>query len=413
MIRKVRFFGFFTFDRYILIGFLKNFFISISFFVIVYFFSNLLTELPTLLKKADYNQQITVANVFKNFFFKIPGYFFTVFPFAFLFSTSFVLGNFFKNNEIVSIIASGWNMRRITFIIVFLSFFFSVFLMYLNSYVIPNYNYESAKLEEKLYQDVKVQDVDNIQTYGEQGVSYFARYYNAKSKVFISIIILQKRELGKIAVDSDPIFAKDIFKSAGTAALITRISEADAAPKLKYPYLWMVKAEQLAWDEKLEKWIVKDAFRWEWDAAGNVTKMEEIHDMPLDLKERPEFFVKETRNISEMSISESTVYIDKLKKSKQSYEKEMVEYYSDKYAKPFSVFILAILSSALGRFFSRKHLLVSTLVFSFVIGGLYYMMINVGISLGKEGLLPPFVAAFLGNFISIGVFFYIKRFQLT
>ncbi len=47
--------------------------------------------------------------------------------------------------------------------------------MFLNFNYIPNYNYKSALMEEKLYREVKVKDVDNIQTYGEGDILYFSR----------------------------------------------------------------------------------------------------------------------------------------------------------------------------------------------------------------------------------------------
>lgn len=413
MFRKVNNFEFFLIDRYILGTFLKNLVFSLSFFLAIYFFSTMLTELPDLLKKAAYNPAVNFKNIMLNYSYKIPGFFFTIFPFAYLFSTSFILGSFFKNNEIISIVSAGMSIRRITFPIVLTGLACSIVLMFSNFFLVPDFNYKSAGIEEKLYQEAKVKDVDNVQNYGENGLLYFARYYNAKSKIFISFMLLKTKEGIKLSFKDFKKIDFQKISTLNTKGQIDEIAKNDFSLDVTFPYEWLIQGDELIWNEGQQAWIVKEGYQWKFDSNGKILSVDALRNTKLSIAERPEFFSKETRDIKEMSVTEGRIYIDKLKKSRQSYEKELVEFYSEKYAKPFSVFILALLSSAMGKFFSRKHLLVSTLLASFVIGTAYYVLINIGISLGKEKILTPFLAAFLGNFLSIGLYFWIKKHQMT
>ncbi|PKL14481.1 MAG: hypothetical protein CVV50_02485 [Spirochaetae bacterium HGW-Spirochaetae-6] len=413
--RNIRVLGFYTFDRYILFAFVKNFILSLFVFLAMYFFANMLTELPTLLKKVDSNNpNITVANVFTNYFLKIPSFFSTVFPFAYLFSTSYILGNYYKNNEIVSMITAGWSMRRITFMVVSFGFVCSLMMMVLNFSIIPNFNHKSSKMEELLYRETKGEDQSNIQTYGEGGIQYYARYYNNRNMLFASIMLVKSRTNAKsVSFSKMPDFNFENIDKMDVQAQINKISEINAEDKLVFPYEWIIRAEQLSWDKGLKNWKIKDGFKWIFDENGNVTKHEVLADTAIVLKETPDYFSKETREIKEMSREETLEYIEKLRKERKSFQGELVDFYSEKYGKPFSVFILAILASALGRFFSRKHLLVMTIVSSFVIAAVYFIILEIGVSLGKSGTLPPLVAAYAGNIVCIGIYFYIKRKQLT
>ncbi len=415
MFKKIRVLKFSIIDRYILSRFLKFFLVALFFFVAIYFFSNILAELPTILKKVKGNNQITVGAVFKNYFLKIPSFFMTVFPFAFLFTTSYILGSFYKNNEIIAIITSGWSMRRITVGIVLCSFIFSIGLMFLNFSFVPNYNYKSTQSEDKLYSDRNVkEDVNNLQTYGEGGILYFARNYLARRQEINSIKIMKTRNKNKMKISKIKSVVYDELKNLSVEENIKKITESEINSKIVYPYQWIIYGDQLKWNNSKKKWVLKKGKKFYFNEKGEQDKpVEELLNIEVDLKEKPGYFSKETKKVKEMSLNEALNFIAKLKKSQKSYKKHIVQLYNDKYANPFSVFILAILASSLGRFFSRKHLLIMTLLISFLIGAVYYILSNIGISLGNEDVLPPLIAAFLGNLLSIGFYFYIKRKQLT
>jgi len=414
-VRKIKYLNFFLIDRFILRGFLENFLISVSAFVAIYFFSTLLTELPSILKRAEINPQaVTLGNVLKNYIYKIPDFFLTVYPFSYLFSTSYILGSFYKNNEIVACITAGWSMRRITVGIVLFSIFSSILLVFMNNSFIPNNNYKSSAIEEEIYRETKESNVNNLQTYGENGIIYLSLYYNSRTKTFSRILLLKSREKNHgLEVSEMNVPDIDSLNTMNVTDQIKKITGENFSFAKFFPYEWMIKGNEMVWDEPTGKWIVKKGFKWSWNESGEIYNIEEYDSKPIDLVEKPAYFSKETRNIKEMTTEDTKLYIEKLKKSKQIYNKELVEFYSEKYAKPFSVFILALLSSALGRFFSRKHLLVMTIFFSFIIAAVYYVLINIGISLGKEEILPALPAAFLGNILSIGIYFFLKRKQLT
>jgi len=402
----------FKIEKYIAEVLIKNFLISIIFFLGVYLFSNIFAELPSLLKRSDYNDYVTVPNVIHYYSLKIPDFFLTVLPFAFLFATSYTLGKFYRNNEIIAFISSGLSLTRITFIVVVIGFIISLSVMFLNFSVIPSYNYKSALVEEKLYRKVRIEDEDRIQTYGDNGINYFARIFNAREKVFIGIILLKSSDQSVSVLEKKRLKIEDIENLSVEEQIKTISKEIDFNLTDSFSYSWGVKANRMNWDETSEKWVLQNGIYWEWDKNGNITKIEKFDIKIIDeIKEKPSFFAKDTKNIKEMNVNEFLEHIDKLKKSKQPYKKDLVEFYSEKYSKPFSVFILALLATSIGKAFSRKNLLIMTLLLSFLIALVYYLLINIGISIGKEGVLPPFIASFSGNIVSIFIYFYLKHIQ--
>jgi len=413
-LRKIKFLKIFKIEKYITSTLLKNFFVSSIFFLGIYLFSNILAELPSLLKRADYNEYITFNNIMRYYILKIPEYFFTVVPFAFLFATSYTLGRFYRNNEIIAFISSGLSITRITFAVVIIAFILSVALMFLNFNIIPNYNYNSALVEEKLYRKVRIEDEDRIQSYGDNGINYFARIFNSREKVFIGILILKSSEQSLDVRNISRIKVEDIESLSIDEQIKKITAQVEYSFSNSFPYLWGIKASKMKWDDSSEKWIATDGIYWEWDNNGNIIKIEQFDVKILEnINEKPSFFAKDTKNIKEMTIKECFDHIEKLKKSKQPYKKDLVEVYSEKYSKPFSIFILALLATSIGKAFSRKNLLIMTLLISFLIALVYYLLINIGISIGKEGILPPLLASFSGNLLSIIIFFYLRHKQLT
>lgn len=411
--KKTRLFYFLIIDRYLLTEFVKHFIISLLLFVTVFFFAQLLAELPALLNKAQFNKFITLENIFKNYYYKLPFFTMTVFPFAFLFSTSYILGNFYKNNEITAMVSGGLSIRRLTASIIFFSILISVALMLFSFNWLPNASYKSAKLEEKLNREVKSKSVDNIQTFGKTGISYFATYYESKQKTFISFLLLKRRGVQKLKVHKEP-FLNTLNSTENIKTQIDELTKYNYFPKVDFPYEWGIRGERLVYNSQLQKWIALKGTYWKWDEKGKLLISTPFQRREIDnIPEKPSFFSKETRKMSQMSLKDSKELIDKLRQSRQPYKKHLVEFYSEKYAKPFSVFILALLASAIGRFFSRKHLFIISLLSSFVIAVVYYVFLNVGISLGKEGVLPPLLAAFLGNILSLFTYFYLRSKQLT
>ena len=117
----------------------------------------------------------------------------------------------------------------------------------------------------------------------------------------------------------------------------------------------------------------------------------------MDIKETPKDFLKQRLNIDAMNIRQLNDYINRFANSgaRRAVDNLRVDLFS-KWSLPLSsiVIILVGLPFALmtGQ---RKAQTFTALAVACAIGFLYYVLNAVGLALGKGGLLPPFLAAFL------------------
>jgi lipopolysaccharide export system permease protein len=111
----------------------------------------------------------------------------------------------------------------------------------------------------------------------------------------------------------------------------------------------------------------------------------------------------------QLSISELSSIIRRLKSTGADYQKELV-CLNLRISYPFSCLILALLGVSLPYLFptGRRAMTGAALGFlvSLVCGMLYLVSIQIGISLGKSGILPALLSAWLGNilFAAAGIF---------
>jgi lipopolysaccharide export system permease protein len=125
----------------------------------------------------------------------------------------------------------------------------------------------------------------------------------------------------------------------------------------------------------------------------------------LTIREKPDFFIQETRNIEELHIWELYEYIGQLKIAGIKTSKSEVELHY-RFANSFIVLILILISLPLAIRLRRGGVMLGLglgLLFAFI----YWGLIQVTKALGQVLLLSPFLAAWLANFIFLGLGIYL------
>jgi len=127
--------------------------------------------------------------------------------------------------------------------------------------------------------------------------------------------------------------------------------------------------------------------------------------------ERSEYERQHPRNMSFIALKR---YIDKLNrpfKDKREYSalrRAKVEY-QQKFSIPFACFVFGLIGVPLGIIVRRSGKMVG-LGIGLVMIIVYYVLLEVGKNIGKQGIMPPFFALWLPNFvIGIGGIFLIIR----
>jgi lipopolysaccharide export system permease protein len=106
-----------------------------------------------------------------------------------------------------------------------------------------------------------------------------------------------------------------------------------------------------------------------------------------------------------MNIRELKKYILTLRKRGDPVKGELVELYS-KISFPLAIFIIALIGAPLALGIGRGGFFLNFGI-SIAIAFTYWGVISLGKSLGKGGMLPPFLSAWIANLIFAGLGIYL------
>lgn len=151
------------------------------------------------------------------------------------------------------------------------------------------------------------------------------------------------------------------------------------------------------------EWYFKNVSRWIFNEKGIVSR-QIFEEMTGLLNEPPSVFKTADKDPEEMGYRDLSRYIDRLKKDGHDVRRYLVDLYN-KIAFPFVNLIMVFMAFSVGlRYVKTKH--ISKAIFSGVLlGGLYWVILSVSLSLGYAEIFPPLFAAWFPNclFVASGV----------
>ncbi|MBN2534183.1 MAG: LptF/LptG family permease [Spirochaetales bacterium] len=288
-------------------------------------------------------------------------------PIGLLFSITFTLGNFYMNNELISIYGSGISLYRLIipfFIVGILLCFFMFFFE--EKVAIPSF-----KLKNQIYKRV----LDMPEPYSNHNVAvkaadnkivYQASFYNDKLKTLTGVTILERDEEGN---------------------LLSRI-----------------EAESAEWKDT--NWVLKNCTVYSWDDTNDHFKEESLPEIDSEkFSEKPGVFQKLTRNIDEMEYTDAYDWIISLKKAGRPYQGALSEFYK-KFSFALTPLIVILVSCSIGGLL-KKNVLLLSLFLSICIIVVYYVTQMLAMTLANFGYIHPFWGAWSAFFLfaGLGIFF--------
>jgi lipopolysaccharide export system permease protein len=151
-----------------------------------------------------------------------------------------------------------------------------------------------------------------------------------------------------------------------------------------------------------DHWLFLNGYERSFD--GREEHIERFDSLTIpELTETPDDFAEEEIDEEDMTYRELSRYIDRVRRSGGTVEQYLVDLYF-KFSFPFagSIFVLIGVALASGK---RKPSIATGFGLTLVVSFLYYAILRVGQTLGHNGVLPPLLAAQLGNimFLAIGL----------
>lgn len=351
--------------RYIAREFTKNFFLSLGAFTATYLIVDFFERINAFM--VNHASPLVVGIYFLN---EIPSICYQVAPPAVLLSALVTLGLMSRHNEIVAMKSGGINLGRITLPILGVVFVIYLGLLGINEWVVPGGNERTRAIRDRVIHKINPEAAfkqSQLWIHRPQAI-YNIQLYRPQKKLLEGITFY-------------------FFDS-------------------HHRLLKRVDARNAHWEK--ERWVFTDASVTLFSPKGVPTR-KNYSELVLPLSERPEDFLIAEKNPNEMGFGELKDYTRKIEQEgydASSYRCAMHAHLS----RPFTAVILALLGIPLALRKKGSAGLARGVGLSILISFIYLVIFSFGVDLGKAGTLPPFVAAWLGNFIFalIGIYFFLS-----
>ncbi|HBG61383.1 MAG: hypothetical protein A2Y03_07185 [Omnitrophica WOR_2 bacterium GWF2_38_59] len=294
-------------------------------------------------------------------------------PIACLIATLFTFGALNNNNEIIVMRASGLNFWQITKPAICFGLIVSAFIFWINEKYVPdaNSNLQKIRLENmilKVDRDKRKKAIKNLTFYGKNNRLYFIDTFNPQDFELNGITILEH--------DNNANIEQKIVALSG-------------------------KWTGIAW-----KFFQCQVTSYE---PGEINKAKIIKVYPeklMDSKmETPEDFLKQRLDVNSMNIKQLNDYINRFSNSGavKALNNLRVDLHQ-KIASPFGNFIIILVGLPFALIVrSKKRSTFTSLGIAIIIGFLFYVANAVALALGKGGLFPPIISAWIVPVIFTGV----------
>jgi lipopolysaccharide export system permease protein len=334
-------------DRYLLAEMLGPFFVGVVGFILVLAVDLLFTMADLIINKG-----VPLWAVLKLMIYKLPSLLVMTCPVSTLFGTAMALGRLSKDNEIVALRTSGVTLNRIAVPILAVGFAVSLVSFITNEKIVPHANYVSSNIIRQIIYKQPLPEVkDNVFFKDAQNRYYYARRVDMKKKVMENVMV---------------------YEVVG----------------LKFPRV--ILAEAATFSGRI--WELNKGVVHKYDDRGFLNYEATFSSMRLNISEDILGFTSE-KNPQDMDRRELASMISMLGKGGARTHALFTELYL-RYSIPLTCFVFALVGipfSLPSPRSGRTWGLVVTIVFMFT----FYVFASVSRSLGRGGLLPPAVAAFL------------------
>ncbi len=339
--------------KMILIAFIPIFVLALLFFVLILELVDLFANLWRYL-----NYEVSFNEIVKVMLLYLPKCISFSVPIALLFAVSFTLGNFYANNELISIFGSGVSLYRFILPILFLSILLSgLWYLFENNVVIDTLKRKNEMANTLLKHQASLSNTNVTVLSPDNSIIYFAEYYNDAEETLSQVTII---ELSK----------KNAFKRR-------------------------VEANRAEWENG--KWNFINARVFNWNEKKTFIQENYLSTLTDDLfNQKPAAFRKIVRNVEEMKRKEAEEWIEILKNSGLPFRGALTEYYK-RFSFALTPLVVAMISSAMGGRL-KKNILLMSLLLSLVISVIYYVLQMVLILIAKLGYIPPIAGAW-GTFL--------------
>ena len=335
--------------RYICWEFLKILLLNMSAFILIYLIVDFFARMDTFLE-----HKAPPILVFLYYLYQIPGIGFQIFPLGILMATLLGLGILSRNNEITAMKASGISLYRITFPLLLLGILASALCFIGNEFIVP---FSKRQSDSILLTEIRKKPRKTF-------IRNYKIWYRSRNAIYNFQVFNPQKDL----LEGITLF------------------EFDDDFKLRR----RIDAKRALW--KGGAWHFYDVTIRDFRKRRDIqtTRFEE---RVIPIPETPDVFKEEQRDTEEMGYYDLQRYIRRIKQGGYDATRYIVDLYA-KLSYPFACAIMVFIGIPFSTKTARSGGIALPIVMSIVIGFLYWIILNLSLSLGHSGLLPPQLSAF-------------------
>ena len=340
-------------DRYIARECLKIILLCLVVFMGVYVVVDLFEKFSRFLEA-----KVPPVLILRYYLFSLPNIFTQVLPVAVLLASLLSLGGMARHNEVLAMKMGQVSTLRIALPCIGVGLAASVAAWTATEYVAPRTNERALNIWR-----TEVRHLPAHRITQDSDI-----WYRARGDRFVHISLIETQ--------SGLIQGMSIFELSPSFDLVERVDASEAT-----------------WTEG--RWTLRSGYRLDLDQQP--VRIEPFRTMGIALDEGPEEFARVARSPEEMSYVQLREYIQRLVSSGVNATRYRVDLYA-KVATTLVSLVMALIGVSFGLRTSKAGVMLWVGA-CIPIGFLYWMLLSLGIALGRGGALPPLVAAWLPNLV--------------
>ena len=282
---------------------------------------------------------------------------------GFLISMMLVYGGLARNNEFTALLAGGVSIYRVGAPALFIGCVLSAAVFLVQEFIVPVSMLRAYELKDSKFSEDP----------GDRRVSRIANIGRRNQFYLIDSLDTEKGLLTGVEIHT---------RNGGV--ITSRID-----------------AERAVWDESTERWFLHNVVIRKFDAYGAVTGRSELVTLKAPFKESPATLKMSASTRGELNFRQLRDKIKNLERSGYPARRLKLDY-QKKFALPLANLIAVLLGLPFA-LECRGGGLVLGFALSLGAALSYYGAFQVSLALGNSGILPVAVAAWLANFVFLGV----------
>jgi lipopolysaccharide export system permease protein len=350
-------------DRYIFTQLIGPFFFGFFLFVVVIAIDPLISALQSIV-----NEGVSILVVLRWFLARLPQDMIFTFPMSTLLCTLLVFGRMSKDSETTALKAGGINFFRLLIPVLVFAVMITTFSFGFNELVVPYSNRRANEIRRtEIMRLVEPEATENALMKVSDGAFAYAR------KVF----------------ETKGTMERVLLEYYENELLSRRIS----ATKAHYDGSWTL--------EEVVLQVYTD---------GKVATSVPYVEMKIPgIRETPSDFAKKTKKPNEMSYQELKDRIGMYERTRFDDPTALRVELAMKTSLPFATIFFALIGASFGLTSYRSGAFIGFGV-SIIIIFVYYVIMSFSVAMGKAGMLPPLLAAWIQNivFAVAGVFLVLR-----